>query len=160
MALRLLSHIGMSSPKFSFMKGKYYSFQDILSRGVRLSVVAIRRKRGRSYRLYREAKRMSHFWIEGPFGPRGKVLYLYLADSPLTQKVKNTIGGVDFWDSSSDGQVSRGIDYWNNSYPAYARLDRELQSRDQNDLFNSVLKYSLASLTIFFILFIYLLMPY
>ncbi len=105
-------HTDNTGKHADWVYGEYYSEKLINDSRLHLSIVAIRRKRGSTFRLYREFKRNRHFWMEGPFGPRGEIGFIYLAQTPLNLVKSN-------FNESSHGIEDSAQEFWEARYPGF-----------------------------------------
>ena len=142
-----------------FEEGKAYSLKLLRDRGIKLVPLAVKRKQGYSFRLYREEGTPS-FWVEGPYGQRRGTAFLFLGSSPLRQGVRESAGGESLWRSfRSPGSEPPPEDaaFWRDQYPSFALIQGDSQTQAHREI---VYKYGLWKQNMFFVLGVFTVLGY
>jgi hypothetical protein len=134
----------------NFEEGKAYPLTLLRECGVKLVAVAVRRKGGYSFRLFRE-ENAQRFWVEGPYGEKSRTAYLFLGSGPLRQGVTKQAGAENFWKSlrhpgAEPPPEDSGL--WIDRYPSFALLGGEHDDLNRKIVY----QYGLWKQNLFFFL--------
>ncbi|MCB0367482.1 MAG: hypothetical protein H6624_09365 [Bdellovibrionaceae bacterium] len=142
-----------------FEEGKAYSLAYIRQKGIRLNQLAVKRRNGYAFRLFREEGSHS-FWVEGPYGERGRTAYLFLGTSPLRNGVRQAAGHESLWKSMRNPGHEPPPDefaFWRDKYPSFALL----QGGNQEEVDRKIVyRYGLWKQNLFFVLGVFIVLGY